>query len=251
MCLQNCPAPEGPKIVALRCILERECPSAFRQPLSSALYATETNLSTKTKSKALKETKGLRAYLKRTFPAGCNNRRSLKKICSKLSLKNIGQGNQLLRHCMPVGLWRGVTVRPPTMAALMLFGRNPLRWHQRCGIDFVRWEGKERKSGAELTSLKRFSVEAPLSALIERAFDSIKPFIRERQKLHDLLFSTKSLNIPPSLGRKPSSTRLLSETTVIRGLGIEVWMLKTAWKSVAPDCHPALLLWRHWPNVSI
>jgi len=138
----------------------------------------------------------------------------------------------------------------PTMASLMLFGRNPLRWHERCGIDFVRWEGKERKSGAELNISKRFSVEAPLSALIERAFDSIKPFIRERQNFM-IYFSAKSLNIQPSLGRKPSSTRLLTETTVSAGLASKCGCLKTAWKSVARDCHPALLLWRHWPNVSI
>jgi len=32
-----------------------------------------------------------------------------------------------------------------TLAALLLFANDPLRWHPRCGIDFVKFEGTERK----------------------------------------------------------------------------------------------------------
>jgi ATP-dependent DNA helicase RecG len=30
-----------------------------------------------------------------------------------------------------------------TLAALLLFGKDPGRWHPRCGIDFVKYEGTD------------------------------------------------------------------------------------------------------------
>lgn len=83
----------------------------------------------------------------------------------------------------------------PNLAGLLLFARQPGRWHPRCGIDFVRWAGTERRFGAELNVEKRLRIEAPLALLIGHAYAAIKPFIRERQQLHDLLF-TERLEYP-------------------------------------------------------
>jgi ATP-dependent DNA helicase RecG len=58
---------------------------------------------------------------------------------------------------------------------VLLFARkDPTRWHPRCGIEFVRWEGKERKTGAELNITKRIRMEAPLVRLVEEAFRTIQ-----------------------------------------------------------------------------
>lgn len=54
-----------------------------------------------------------------------------------------------------------------TLAALLLFGKDPGRWHPRCGIDFVKFEGKERRVGAALNIVKRERLDAPLVRLIE------------------------------------------------------------------------------------
>lgn len=35
----------------------------------------------------------------------------------------------------------------PNLACLLLFGRDPLRWHPRCDVDFVRYEGTGRETG--------------------------------------------------------------------------------------------------------
>lgn len=35
------------------------------------------------------------------------------------------------------------------LATLLLFGKDPLKWHPRCGIDFIRHGGTERKVGRE------------------------------------------------------------------------------------------------------
>ena len=45
----------------------------------------------------------------------------------------------------------------PNMAALLLFAKDPTRWHPRAGIDFVKYEGTERQHGARSTSSNAFA----------------------------------------------------------------------------------------------
>src|SRR3990170_2208685 len=72
------------------------------------------------------------------------------------------------------------------LATLLLFGKDPLRWHPRCGIDFIKYEGTERKTGRALNIVKRVRLELPLVRLIEEAYKAISAHIKERQYLHDL-----------------------------------------------------------------
>jgi len=111
----------------------------------------------------------------------------------------------------------------PCLAALLLFGKDPLRWHPRCGIDFARWEGTERKHGAELNVTKRFRIEHPLAIVLERAFESIRPFIRERQQLHDLFFKEK-LEYPTFAWQEALVNAVGHRDYSIQGASIEVWM---------------------------
>jgi len=78
-----------------------------------------------------------------------------------------------------------------TLAALLLFGKAPTAWHPRCGIDFIRWRGTERKTGADLNITKRIRLEDPLVRLVERAHQEIQQHIPERQGLVDLLFEER------------------------------------------------------------
>jgi ATP-dependent DNA helicase RecG len=66
------------------------------------------------------------------------------------------------------------------MAALLLFGKDPGCWHPRCGIDFVKYEGTERRVGTALNIIKRERIEGPLVLLIEKAYETIRPHLRER-----------------------------------------------------------------------
>jgi ATP-dependent DNA helicase RecG len=67
----------------------------------------------------------------------------------------------------------------PNLAGLLLFGKNPPRWHPRPGLDFLRWEGTERKFGTELNIAKRFRIELPLVSLIQRTYEAIQPFLQQ------------------------------------------------------------------------
>jgi len=109
------------------------------------------------------------------------------------------------------------------LAALLLFGHDPGRWHPRCGIDFVKYEGAERRYGAELNVVKRERLEAPLVALLETAFEAVHPHIRERQRLVDLFFEER-LEYPTFAWQEAIINAVAHRDYGLEGLGIEIWM---------------------------
>lgn len=111
----------------------------------------------------------------------------------------------------------------PCMAGLLLFGKNTLRWHPRAYVDFTRFEGMERKYGAEMNVTKRFRVEAPLCELIPKAHAAIQPFIKERQRLHDLFFKEK-LEYPTFAWQEAIVNAVAHRDYSLQGAPIEVWM---------------------------
>jgi len=110
-----------------------------------------------------------------------------------------------------------------SLAALLLFGKDPGHWHPRCGIDFVKYEGTERLFGAELNVIRRERLEAPLVNLIEMAHKTIQPHIRERQRLVDLFFE-EQLEYPPFAWQEAVVNAVAHRDYGYEGLGIEIWM---------------------------
>ncbi len=126
----------------------------------------------------------------------------------------------------------------PTLVALLLFGRTPSRWHPRCGIDFVRWQGTERRHGVDLNVVKRFSIEAPLCTLIRKAYDAIQPQIPERQNLQDLFFKER-LQYPTFAWQEALVNAVAHRDYAIQGGGIEVWMFDDRMEVRSPGAPPA------------
>lgn len=110
-----------------------------------------------------------------------------------------------------------------TLAALLLFARDPLRWHPRCGIDFVKFEGTERKYGPELNVVRRARIEHPLFELIDKAFALIKEHVRERTVLHDLLF-VERFEYPSFAWQEAIINAVAHRDYSLTGTPIEVWM---------------------------
>ena len=110
-----------------------------------------------------------------------------------------------------------------TMAALLLFGKDPGRWHPRCGIDFVKYEGTDRRVGAALNIIKRERIDGPLVLLIEKAYETIRPHLRERQHLVDLFFEEK-LEYPTFAWQETIVNAVAHRDYRYEGLGIEIWM---------------------------
>ncbi len=187
--------------------------------------------------RALKEAKA-QGLFERSFPAGARMEDLDEALLTRFA-EAAGSGaayrDALTRFRLTEGR-NGHAV--PTLAALLLFGRDPGRWHERAGIDFVRWDGKERKTGADLNVSKRFRIEAPLSVLPDRAFEAIKPFIRERQQLHDLFFIEK-LEYPTFAWQEAVVNAIAHRDYSIRGMGIEVWMFDDRMEVRSPGLPPA------------
>jgi len=126
----------------------------------------------------------------------------------------------------------------PSNAALLLFAKSPARWHARCGIDFVRWEGTERKQGAEFNAVKRFPIEGPLSTLIRKAYDAILPILPERNNLQDLLFNEK-LVYPVFAWQEAVVNAVAHRDYGIQGASIEVWLFDDRLEIRSPGLPPA------------
>ncbi len=123
------------------------------------------------------------------------------------------------------------------LATLLLFGKDPLRWHPRCGIDFVKYEGTERKLGAELNIIKRARLELPLVELVEKTYETIFAHIKERQHLHDLLFVEK-LEYPTFAWQEAIMNAIAHRDYSIQGLSIEVWMFDDRIEIRSPGLPP-------------
>lgn len=181
---------------------------------------------------ALKATKG-QGLIERSFPAGATlddlDLDLIKRLWSDRSPEDV------LRRYRLIEGRNGHSI--PNLAALLLLGKDPMRWHPRCGVDFVRWNGTERRYGAELNVDKRFRIEAPLATLIEEVRNAIRPFIRERQQLHDLFF-TERLEYPTFVWQEAIVNAVAHRSYAIQGASTEVWMFDERIEIRSPGLPP-------------
>lgn len=111
----------------------------------------------------------------------------------------------------------------PNRAALLLFAKDPTRWHPRSAIDFVKYEGAERQHGVALNVVKRIRFEAPLTRLVDEAVGRIKEHIRERTILHDLFFRER-LEYPTFAWQEALVNAVAHRDYALTGASIEFWM---------------------------
>jgi ATP-dependent DNA helicase RecG len=124
----------------------------------------------------------------------------------------------------PYGLVEYKENRPVlTRAAVYLFGRDPLRWHPRPGIEFVRFEGTEEKSREGYNVAERTRIEGPLLRLVREAEKSIGERIREQVLQRDLFFREK-FELPSFVWREALTNALAHRDYSLEGSGISVWM---------------------------
>jgi len=186
---------------------------------------------------ALKQTKS-QGLLERSFPPGAAlDDIDLALVQAQFERPRSGTPpEEVLRLLRLVETRNGRLI--PNLAGLLLFGKDPLQWHPRCGIDFVRWEGTERRHGAELNVIKRVRIEHPLAVLPREAYEAIKPYIRERQQLHDLFF-TERMEYPAFVWQEAIVNAVAHRDYSIQGSGIEVWMFDDRMEIHSPGQPPA------------
>lgn len=125
-----------------------------------------------------------------------------------------------------------------TKAALLLFAKDPSRWHPRCGIDFVKYEGNERRHGSSLNVIKRIRFEAPLFRLIDEAVGRVKEHIRERTILHDLFFRER-LEYPTFAWQEALVNAVAHRDYSLSGAPVEMWMFDDHIEVRSPGLPPS------------
>jgi ATP-dependent DNA helicase RecG len=134
----------------------------------------------------------------------------------------IGDPEKLLHR--PFGLIEYLEGRAVlTRAAAYLFGRDPLRWHSRPGIEFVRFEGTEERGGAEYNVAERIRVEAPILRLIGQAEKFIGERVKERVLQRDLFFREK-FEYPSFSWKEALINAIAHRDYSLGGSPISVWM---------------------------
>jgi ATP-dependent DNA helicase RecG len=151
-------------------------------------------------------------------------------------LRDPRPAEQLLSRCYHLcDASRGDVI--PNLAGLLLFGKDPALWHPRCGIDFVKYDGAERRHGAGLNVIKRIRFEAPLARLIDEAVGRIKEHIRERTILHDLFFRER-LEYPALAWQEALVNAVAHRDYAITGAAVEVWMFEDRLEIRSPGAPP-------------
>ncbi|MDF1513549.1 MAG: ATP-binding protein [Anaerolineae bacterium] len=110
----------------------------------------------------------------------------------------------------------------PTVAGLLLFGRNPAVFLPRCGITFVRFDGTQvRLQGVERSYGRRVEVNGHLADVIKRTWDIIQEEIRSGAVVKGLKREENWI-YPPAAIREALVNAVAHRDYHIRGRGIEV-----------------------------
>lgn len=114
----------------------------------------------------------------------------LQRWRSKIGVaESLSDEELLIEHDLAVRNGTGVKL---TLAACLLFGKPPMtRFHERCGINFRRFDGTVALTGAKNNERMDITMELPLPHVIEEMFKLIKTQIGVSRKLRDLFFEER------------------------------------------------------------
>ncbi|MBU2574217.1 MAG: hypothetical protein KKH28_09095, partial [Elusimicrobia bacterium] len=108
-----------------------------------------------------------------------------------------------------------------SFAALLLFAKDPERWHEKAYVEYIRFRGTRREHGANLNIVQRERILAPLAELSEKVVEAIRPHIGQRQVLHDLFFS-ENAEYPQFAWQEAIVNAIAHRDYGLRGTPVEV-----------------------------
>jgi len=133
-----------------------------------------------------------------------------------------GNAEEILHR--PYGLIEYLNGKPVlTRAAAYLFGRDPLRWHPRPGVEFVRFGGTEARKGEGYNVVERVRLEAPLLKLIGEVEELLGERVKEQILQRDLFFREK-FEYPAFIWKEALVNALAHRDYSLEGSAVSVWM---------------------------
>ncbi|MGB9698553.1 MAG: ATP-binding protein [Thermodesulfobacteriota bacterium] len=127
-----------------------------------------------------------------------------------------------------------------TRAALYLWAKDPLRWHARPGLEFIRLEGNKKEDGPNYNIKERLRLEGPILRIIAELNDFIEQHIQERVIRQDLFFKEKFV-YPVAALKEVIINALAHRDYSLEGRAIEVYMYDDRLEVVSPGGLPGFL----------
>jgi ATP-dependent DNA helicase RecG len=129
----------------------------------------------------------------------------------------------------------------PTVAGLLLFGKNPSVFIPRCGITFVRFDGTQiRKADGDRSYGRRVEISGSLANVIKRMWDIIQEEIRAGAVVKGLQRQDEWL-YPPTAIREALVNAVAHRNYHIRGRAIEVRMFSDRLEIYSPGGLPGFI----------
>ncbi len=110
-------------------------------------------------------------------------------------------------------------------AAVYLFGKDPLRWHPRPGLEIVCFEGNGKGGRNDYNVVQRTRIEAPLLKLVQVADREVAARVRENIVSRDLFYRER-IEYPSFVWREALINALVHRDYSLEGSAAEVWMFR-------------------------
>ncbi|MCC7004716.1 putative DNA binding domain-containing protein [Candidatus Nomurabacteria bacterium] len=108
-------------------------------------------------------------------------------------------------------------------AALLLFAKNPQKWHPRSQVRIIKVKGLEVKSGKDFNVEKDEEITENILRLVEGAWDLLRPHLTETKFSSDAIF--KSQVVYPELACREALINAIAHRDYsIEGRGIEIFV---------------------------
>lgn len=120
-------------------------------------------------------------------------------------------------------------------AALLLFSKEPTKWHPRIQIRIIKVDGNELKTGEEYNVISDESVSGNILSLVDRSWEALRPHLTQTKFDASARFTQKS--IYPEMACKEALLNSIAHRDYSdEGRGIEVYIYNDFLEIKNPGC---------------
>ncbi|MEM7659199.1 MAG: ATP-binding protein, partial [Bacteroidota bacterium] len=118
-------------------------------------------------------------------------------------------------------------------AALLLFAKNPNKWHPRSRVRILRVNGLEEKSAPEYNVTEVADISGNIFRLAEESWDALRPALSETRYSKDGLFKTQVIYPEPAC-REALINAITHRDYSLEGRGIEIRIFSDRLEVLSP-----------------
>ncbi|EKD43705.1 MAG: hypothetical protein ACD_72C00166G0001, partial [uncultured bacterium] len=127
------------------------------------------------------------------------------------------------------------------MAGILLFGKNPEKWHPRARLRILRFEGKVEHTGTRLNITKDIYVGGPIINQVRESQQKLENLLRDFSTLSKTGKFTKEKEYPDFTWREAIVNALIHRDYTLEGADIQVKMFEDHIEVVSPGRFPGFV----------